>query len=61
MGKQNIFKCIRNDSKTLPYSVGGSYIAEYVGGAYKIFDGLGGHIIAPREGHYLEFVQIRQK
>lgn len=56
---QKKLKCIRNDSKTLPYSVGECYYAKYIGGAYKIFDAQGGHIVAPKEGHYLEFVEVK--
>lgn len=53
---QIIVKCIRNDSRSLPYQVGGEFMAEYMGGAYKIFDGKGSHIISHLDGHYVEFI-----
>lgn len=55
---QIIVKCIRNDSKSLPYQVGGTFLAEYQGGAYKIFDGKGSHIISRLDGHYVEFIIV---
>ena len=55
---QLIVKCIRNDSKSLPYQVGGTFLAENQGGVYKIFDGKGSHILSPLEGHYVEFIIV---
>lgn len=31
-------------------------MAEYMGGAYRIFDGKGSHIISHLDGHYVEFI-----
>ena len=51
-------RCIRNDSKSLPYYVGQIYTEVYVGGEYEIRDGQGSAIRAPLDGHYLEFITI---
>nr|DAU08399.1 MAG TPA: hypothetical protein [Caudoviricetes sp.] len=53
-------ECIRNTSKTMAYYEGFVYEAEPLpGGMYKIKDGAGQHIIAPLNGHYLEFLPIK--
>lgn len=50
-------KCIRNDSKSLPYTVNAVYQASDIGGGmFSISDGKGRAIIAPLDGHYLEFL-----
>lgn len=54
-------RCIRNDSKSLPFYVGAVYRAVDIGGIYEIRDGQGSAIQAPLEGHYLEFVRIPEK
>lgn len=53
-------KCIRNDSKSLPFSVNKIYSAgyDYGGGNFEIYDGRGSIIIAPLNGYYLEFVVV---
>ena len=58
--KMKKVRCIRNDSKALPYHVGSVYAVGYNhgGGNYEIYDGQGSVIIAPLKGHYLEFVII---
>ncbi|WP_442904099.1 DUF7244 family protein [Hafnia sp.] len=57
-----LVKCIRNDSKELPFSVGSTYNAEYIGGLYKISYMTGvytsDYIQAPLSGHYLEFIPV---
>ena len=55
-----IVKCIRNDSKALPFHVNANYRAVDVGGAYEIRDGYGSAIIAPLRGALLEFVPIKK-
>lgn len=54
-------RCIRNDSKSLPYYVGAVYRAVDIGGMYEIRDGQGSAIHAPLDGHYLEFIPIEEK
>lgn len=52
-------RCVRNDSKSLPYFVGMNYSAEPLpGGMYKISVPNGSHIIAPLNGHYLDFLPL---
>ncbi|AEA72944.1 hypothetical protein Shfl1p68 [Shigella phage Shfl1] len=53
-------KCIRNDSKTLPFRVNQIYSVGYdfVGGLFEIYDGRGSVIQAPLNGYYLEFIEI---
>lgn len=62
MSKSITVKCIRNDSKTLPFAINGIYKAENVGGQYKISYMDGAHtsdfIHAPLNGHYLEFIPV---
>lgn len=62
MSKVITVKCIRNDSKTLPFAVNGVYQAENVGGQYKIsyMDGYNStdFIHAPLNGYYLEFIPV---
>lgn len=55
-----LVKCIRNDSKSLPYHVNQNYSVGYDhgGGNFEIYDGHGGIIIAPLNGHYLEFIPV---
>lgn len=50
-------RCTRNDSTSLPYVVGEIYTIGYDhgGGSFEIYDGKGGLIIAPLNGHYLTF------
>lgn len=54
-------KCIRNDSKSLPFAVNQTYTIGYHhgGGIYEIYDGAGSVIHAPLNGHYLEFIAIK--
>ena len=54
-------KCIRNDSKTLPFHVGAIYSIGYNhgGGIYEIYAGDGTAIQSPLIGHYLEFVIVK--
>lgn len=62
MTKSIAVKCIRNDSKTLPFAVNGVYNAEDIGGQYKISYMTGAYtsdfIHAPLNGHYLEFIPV---
>ena len=62
MSKSIAVKCIRNDSKTLPFAVNGVYNAEDIGGQYKISYMVGvnksDYIHAPLSGHYLEFIPV---
>lgn len=64
MSKSIAVKCIRNDSKTLPFAVNGVYNAEDIGGQYKISFYKGANdngtnfIHAPLNGHYLEFIPV---
>lgn len=52
-------RCVRNDSKSLPYIVGTVYRAVAIpGGMYEIRDGQGSAIIAPLDGHYLTFLPL---
>lgn len=53
-------RCIRNDSKSLPYQVNQIYTIGYDhgGGNFEIYNGQVGIIIAPLKGHYLEFVLL---
>lgn len=53
-------KCIRNDSKTLPFRVNQIYSVGYDfgGGLFEIYDGRGSAIHSPLNGHYLEFIEI---
>lgn len=53
-------KCIRNDSKTLPFRVNQIYSVGYDfgGGLFEIYDGRGSVIKAPLKGIYLEFIAI---
>lgn len=53
-------RCIRNDSKSLPFYVGAVYRAVDIGGVYEIRDGQGSAIQAPLNGHYLEFIPIAE-
>lgn len=54
-------KCIRNDSKSLPFHVNQFYSIgfDHGGGNFEIYDGCGSCIIAPLNGHYLEFVIVK--
>lgn len=53
-------KCVRNESKSLPYSVGETYSATNEGkGIIKIEDNHGGFILAPLNGYYLEFEDVK--
>lgn len=54
-------KCIRNDSKSLPFQVNQIYSVGYHhgGGIYEIYDGQGSSIQAPLNGYYLEFIAIK--
>lgn len=64
MKKSIAVKCIRNDSKTLPFAVNGVYNAEDIGGQYKIsyYSGVNDNstnfIHAPLNSHYLEFIPV---
>lgn len=53
-------KCIRNDSKKLPFRVNQIYSVGYDfgGGLFEIYDGRGSTIQAPLNGHYLEFIEL---
>lgn len=51
-------RCIRNDSKCLPYHVGVIYTAVPFAGVYEIRDGNGKAIFTPLNGHYLEFIPL---
>ncbi|UIU27564.1 hypothetical protein SA32RD_39 [Escherichia phage vB_EcoS_SA32RD] len=53
-------KCIRNDSKTLPFRVNQIYSVGYDfgGGLFEIYDGRGSVIQAPLNCYYLEFIDI---
>lgn len=53
-------KCIRNDSKTLPFRLNQIYSVGYDfgGGLFEIYDGQGSVIQAPLKGSYLEFIAI---
>lgn len=55
-----LVKCIRNDSKTLPFRVNQIYSVGYdfCGGLFEIYDGRGSAIQAPLNGRYLEFIAI---
>lgn len=55
-----LVRCIRNDSKALPFYVGVIYSVGYHhgGGIYEIYDGAGSVIQAPLNCHYLEFIAI---
>ncbi|QAX92082.1 hypothetical protein vBSsoS008_075 [Shigella phage vB_SsoS_008] len=55
-----IVKCIRNDSKTLPFRVNQIYSVGYDfgGGLFEIYDGRGSTIKTPLNGSYLEFIEI---
>lgn len=55
-----LVKCIRNDSKTLPFLVNQIYSVGYDfgGGLFEIYDGRGSAIQAPLNGSYLEFIEI---
>lgn len=53
-----LVRCIRNDSKALPFYVGQIYRAVPYLGLYEIRDGHGSAIQAPLDGHYLEFIPI---
>lgn len=54
-------KCIRNDSKSLPFAVNGIYTRgfDHGGGQFEFYDGQGSNIIAPMRGHYVEFVLLK--
>lgn len=54
-------RCIRNDSKCLPFYVGAIYRAVDIGGIYEIRDGQGSAIFAHLDGHYLDFVKVPEK
>lgn len=60
MTKSITVKCIRNDSKSLPFTVNGIYSIGYDhgGGNFEIYPGDGSAIIAPLNGHYLEFIPV---
>lgn len=53
-------KCIRNDSKTLPFRVNQIYSVGYDFGCgmLEIYDGQGSAIQASLNGHYLEFIEL---
>lgn len=55
-----LVKCIRNDSKTLPFRVNQIYSVGYDfgGGLFEIYDGQGSAIKTPMNGIYLEFIAI---
>lgn len=49
-------RCVRNTSKSLPYTVGEIYRAVAIpGGLYEIRDGRGSAILSPLNGYYLTF------
>lgn len=52
--------CLRNDSTSLPFVVGCHYSVGYDhgGGNFEIYDGQGSVIIAPLNGHYVEFFPV---
>jgi hypothetical protein len=51
------FKCIRNDSKTLPFAVNGVYTATNNGDGYFWCEGNdGSKVLVALNGKYLEFV-----
>lgn len=53
-------KCVRNESKCLPYTVGETYSATNEGkGIIKIEDNRGGWMQAPLNGYYLEFEEVK--
>lgn len=56
-----LLKCVRNDSKTLQFTPGLPYVAEDIGGMFKIFDNKKGHILSPINGHYVELVKVIKK
>lgn len=53
-------KCIRNESKTLPFRVNQIYSVGYDfgSGLFEIYDGQGSAIQTPLNGSYLEFIAI---
>ena len=52
-----IIYCTKNDSKTLPFTVNHPYNAEYIsGGIWKIYGDDMSTIMAPLDGHHLEFI-----
>ena len=52
-------RCTRNQSTALPFIVGAIYRAVAIpGGMYEIRDGQGSAIIAPLNGHYLDFLPL---
>lgn len=58
--KQFSVECTRNSSMSLPYAVGSIYLAQNEGkGLIKVFDDNGGFIQCPRNGHYLDFEEIK--
>lgn len=49
--------CTKNESKTLPFTVNYPYKAECVsGGIWKIYGDDMSTVMAPLDGHYLEFI-----
>lgn len=58
--KETKVKCIRNESKSFDYVVGETYIATNEGkGILSIADSDGGFILAPLNGYYLEFEEVK--
>lgn len=63
-------QCTSNTSKTLPFKEGHAYLAECIGGAYKIYYTTGvvnefpkatvQFIIAPLDGHYVKFEAMKK-
>lgn len=54
-------KCIRNDSKSLPFQVGETYNLGYHfgGGLYEVICKNGSKVQATLNGYYLEFVEVK--
>lgn len=49
--------CVKNSSKTLPFTVNNPYNAEYIsGGIWKIYGDDMTHILAPVDGSLVEFI-----
>lgn len=49
--------CVKNNSKTLPFTVNNPYSAEYIsGGIWRIYGNDMTHILAPIDGSLVEFI-----
>lgn len=53
--------CLSNSSKSFKFVPGKVYEASDEGGILKILDGEGGEILAPLDGHFIQFEIVTEK